>query len=431
MPSADAALLEQQAMSLAPLPLEPVQADTPIETTPIEVIPLEGGNQDIADFAAPVVRAPSGFTTPVGAAIPSMRGMPTRFQLGVASSLVYDSNFTQAPDTAALPAEDEVTWSISPYVAYQSRGAEWSVAANLALNYNAYFENSDFNGLGYSGSLEIGYRGGPLTVTGTFSSSYDQGVNRYYSNSFVETLNFSTGLFASYQWSPKTSFDARFAYSWSEPDGGTFGGSESVDFDVTAMWQATPLLRIGPGIAWSLESGDTQTDRQTIGPILRAQYKLGNRISLDGMVGLDFVDYSGGGSSDTDFTCSLGVAYRWSELWGMNLMIYHGTVADGSALGTATGSYRETTSISLGYNRRIRRAMWNVDLSYSMDESTSPNSLITPGSTDYFSFRTSLAMPVYTERTTASIFYSWHEESGNPLRDWSGHQIGFQITTTF
>jgi hypothetical protein len=384
------------------------------------------------DLEAPVVAPPTGYTS---AATPfqanpfasDMGEVARRFHFGLASSLTYDSNFFQAP----FNEDDEITFVVSPNVSFRTAGAHFNIEGNAALNYNTYFDNSDFNGLGYQVSLKGSYEGGPLSANALISTSDDQGVNRYYGGNFVETKSFNTALGASYRWSPKTSFDARFRYGWTEPDQGPLGESETTSFDLSAMWQATPLIRIGPGISWSVNDGSTQADRESIGPILRAQYKLGNRISLDGTVGLDFVDYGGNGGSDTDFSCSLGVAYRWSELWGMNLRLYHGTSADGSALGTTTGSYRETTSIALGYNRRILRAMWNVDLNYSMDDSTSPNGLIGPGSSDYFSFQTSLGMPVFRDRAMASIFYAWNQESGNPLRDWSGHQVGLRISTSF
>ncbi|WP_035614050.1 outer membrane beta-barrel protein [Haloferula sp. BvORR071] len=343
-------------------------------------------------------------------------------------SLVYDSNFFQTSSNE----EDEVTFTISPTLSFRTEGTRFKVIGQAALNYNTYFENSDFNGLGYQFSLEAQYSGAALTATASIDSSKEQGVNRYYGGLFVETLNMGAHLGASYRVGPRTTIDGGVSYSWSDPDQGNLSTSENLNFDLSAMWQATPLIRIGPGVSWRLEKGSNQADRETIGPMLRAQYQLSNRISFDGRVGLDFVDYQGGtGGSDTDFSCSLGMAYRWSEIWGMNLTVYHGTTADGSALGSATGSYRETTSVTVGYNRRIMRALWDIDMTYSMDDSTSPNGLFGPGSTDYFSIHTSLGMPIFANRANASIFYSWSQESGNALRDWSGHQLGFQISSSF
>lgn len=385
-----------------------------------------------SDLQAPVAGPPSGFSNPSNPFFSSPMGSgmeeaARRLHFGLASSLVYDSNFFQA----SFNEQDEVTFTISPTLSFRTEGAHFKVFAQAALDYNTYFDNSDFNGLGYQFTVGAEYTGGPLTVNASIDSSKDQGVNRYYGGAFVETLNFGAHLGASYRIGPKTSIDTRFGYSWSDPDRGGLSESENLSFDLSAMWQATPLLRIGPGISWTMQEGSNQADRETIGPMLRAQYKVGSRISLDGSVGLDFVDYQGAGGSDTDFSCSLGVAYRWSELWGMNLTLYHGTTADASAFGTATGSFRETTSVTLGYHRRIKRALWDVGLSYSMDDSSSPNGGLAPGSTDYFSFHTSLGMPVFANRANASIFYTWSQESGNALRDWSGHQIGFQISSSF
>ncbi|QJE94271.1 hypothetical protein [Luteolibacter luteus] len=429
------AALAPDATSVPAVYIEPVSQDPmlPADEAPIAEAPATPEEPVRQQLQAPAVTAPSGFTNPVSPFASSALGsgledVARRFHLGLSSALTYDSNFFQTSSNE----DDEVTFVISPTFSFQTQGAAFQFIGQAALNYNTYFENSDNNGLGYNLSLEGNYDGGgPLSAHASISSSKEQGVNRYYGSAFVETMNFNTSLGASYRISQKTSIDGRFGYSWTDPDEAGLSQTENTSFDLSAMWQATPLLRIGPGVSWSLAEGSNQDDRETIGPILRAQYKLSNRIALDGTVGLDFADYGGGGDSDTDFNCSLGVAYRWSELWGMSLRLYHGTSADGSRLGTATGSFRETTSIGLGYHRQVMRALWDVSLNYSMDDSSNPNGLLAPGDSDYFTFRTSLGMPIFANRANASVFYSWMDESGGLRGDWNGHQVGFQISTGF
>jgi hypothetical protein len=379
------------------------------------------------DLAAPVVSAPTGYDVMPdpfsgSAMTEGLEAVARRFSFGLSSSMVYDTNFFQAPNGA----QDDTTFTVSPFVAFRTQGSEFTLGARAALNYNTYFENSDLNGLGYNLGLDASYSGGPLTANISIGTDETQGANRYYGGNFVETNSFNTALGASYRWSPKTSFDARFGYHWTEPDQNGFGGTETTNFDIAAMWQATPLVRIGPGIAWTSVTGDLQGDRQTVGPMIRGSYQLGKKVSLDGTLNLEFADYSGAGGSDTDISGSLGIAYRPSIMWGMNLSLYQGTTADGSAI----GSYRETTSLTLGYNRRILRSSLNLGLTYSMDESSTPNGF-GPGSTDYLSFNTSLGMPILSDRANVSVFYSWRQQSGNPLQEWSGHQFGLSISSNF
>jgi hypothetical protein len=410
-----------------------LDAATDLSADPAFLDSAEADAPVVPPLTPPRVTAPSGFSqaganpfayTTLGSGLGELA---RRFSYGISANTVYDSNFFQAP----FNEEDEVTFTLSPFLAFQTQGSRVKVGARVALNYNAYLENSDNNGLGYNFSADASYQGGPLSANASISTSLDQGVNRYYGSNFVETSTISTSLGASYRLTGKTSLDGRFGYSWTEPDQGGLGQSDTTSIDLSAMWQATPLLRVGPGIGWTLNTGENQVDRQTLGPILRAQYQLGNRIAIDGTFGLDFVDYSGPGGSDTTFSGSLGVSWNPSPLWGMNFTFFQGTSADGSTAGGLTGAFRETTSFTLDYNRRIRRASLNLGLTYSIDDSTSPVGLVAPGSTDYFSFDATLSMPVFANRANASVFYSWSQESGNALRDWSGHQIGCSISASF
>jgi hypothetical protein len=410
-----------------------LNAATDLTADPFFVAPAEAEAPVVPPLTPPRVSAPSGFSLAGGTPFaynPVTSGLgelARRFSYGISASTVYDSNFLQAP----VNEEDELTFTLSPFLAFRTQGTRVTVGARVALNYNAYLENSDNNGLGYNFSADATYQGGPLSANASISTSLDQGVNRYFGSNFVETSTISTSLGASYRLSAKTSLDGRFGYSWTEPDQGNLGQSDTTSFDLSAMWQATPLLRIGPGIAWSQQSGENQVDRQTLGPIVRANYQLANRISVDGTLGFDFADYGGAGGSDTSFSGSLGAVWNPSPLWGMNFTFFRGTSADGSTAGALTGAFRETTSFSLGYNRRILRSSLNLGVSYSIDDSTSPVGIAAPGSTDYFSFNASLGMPIFANRANASVFYTWSQESGNAFRDWSGHQIGCSITASF
>ncbi|RYD80406.1 MAG: hypothetical protein EOP84_12040 [Verrucomicrobiaceae bacterium] len=379
------------------------------------------------ELSPPTVERPSGYNeTPKSFGFdPAEQLMGLEF--GLDASLVYDSNFFQAPNNSLVGDQQETTFMVSPTITYRRKGAEFAGSVSLTLDYYTYFENPDFNGLGYNLDTDLSYHGGPLTVTGAYGTSKTQGSNRYLGGTFSETIDHRFSLSASYQWSPKTSFDSRFNYHWSSPEQATFSTIDDTSFDLSAMWQATPLFRVGPGVAYSISDGERQVERETIGPIVRAQYQLGNRVALDGTLGLEFVDYGGvGGGDDTSYSAKLGISYVPSVWWSANFSLYHGTSADEAA----AGAFRETTSIRLGVNRRIYGASLGLGASYSMDDSTRPSGIGGPGSSDYFSIDTSLGMPILADRGNISIFYSWRQESGGG-RDWDGHQVGLSISSKY
>ncbi len=378
------------------------------------------------DFAVPLLTAPSGYGSDRDWVPPSASEILDGWSFGLGTALVYDSNSNPGP--TGSDDDGDFIWSVTTSAAYRTKGTEWFMGVRGAVDHSLYFDNSDLGGLGYNGGLDFGYNGGPLAVLGTFGYSFDRGVNRLYGG-YLESHRFNAGLSAAYQWSAKTSLNARLGHSWTDPEESGFGKTETTSFDIAALWRATPLLSIGPGFAWSMNSGDSQLDRYAYGPIVRAQYKLGAKLAMDGTVGLEFVDYSGGGGTDTSFTAGLGVSYQASPLWGMNFGLYRGTTADGSV----AGAYRESLSARLGYNRRIRRATLNLGMGYEINNTKYPDGLGgADGAGDFLTFDASLGMPILRNRVLASTFFNWREEiDGDSLFDTDGYQLGVRLSTGF
>jgi hypothetical protein len=379
------------------------------------------------DLMVPLLSAPSGYGSDRDWLPPTAAESLSGWSFGAGTGLTYDSNSNPGPNGSS--DSGDTIWTVSTSAAYRTRGTEWSLGARAALDHALYFSDSDLGGFGYNGGLDFGYNGGPLAVLGTFGYSFDQGVNRLYGG-YLESHRFNTGLSASYQISPKTSLTSRFGYNWTDPEEGDFTKTEQTTFDIAALWRVSPLLSVGPGFAYNYTTGDTQQGRTGYGPIVRAQYRLGAKIALDGTMGVEFVDYDGAGGTDTSFTTGLGISYQASPLWGMNLGIYRGTVADGAV----AGAYRESLAVRMGYNRQIRRASLNLGLGYETNTTRYPSGLDTgvDGAGDFITFDASLGMPVFQNRVLASTFFNWREEvDGNSLYDTDGYQIGVRLSTGF
>lgn len=390
-------------------------------TLPALLLPSRGAGQDLE---APLVAAPSGFSELPAGVLPAGNLLLEGLAYSVSTGYTYDSNLFQGSGKPGSPIENDIILSFSPGMTYRTQGSTWTLGLAGSLNYSSFLDQDDLGGLGYNTAVDLSYSKKPLTVAASLSYGLDRGVNRNYGSNFVENERFSGSLRASYVLSPKTSIDARLGHSISLPDGG-FTTTGSTSFDITAMWKATPLISVGPGIGWSWQGGDTQSTRETVGPLLRLTYKLSQKVALDGSFGVDFAEFGDTGRSDTSFSNRLGINYRASSLWGMNLSLSQGTEADGSS----AGNFRETMAWRIGMNRRIRRASLGLGLSYETNESVTPTGAGGAGERDYLRFDSSLSMPVFWQRAQASTFISWNQESGS--REWDGFRFGVSLSAAF
>lgn len=390
-------------------------------TLPAFLLPSRAAGQDLE---APLVAAPSGFSELPAGVLPAANPLLEGLAYSVSTGYTYDSNLFQSSGKPGSPIEDDIILSFSPGLTYRTMGSTWTLGIAGSLNYSSFLDHDDLGGLGYNASVDCSYSNKPLTIGSSLGYGLDQGVNRNYGSNYVETESFNGALRASYSLSAKTSLDARLRHSLSVPDGG-FTSTESTNFDIAAMWKATPLITVGPGIGWSWQGGDTQATRETVGPLIRLTYKLSQKVALDGSFGVDFAEFGDTGRSDTSFSNRLGVKYRASSHWGMSLSLSQGTEADGAS----AGNFRETTAWRIGFDRRIRRATLGLGLSYETNESVTPSGIGGAGERDFLRFDSSLSMPVFWQRAQATTFVTWNQESGS--RDWDGVRFGISLSAAF
>jgi hypothetical protein len=376
------------------------------------------------DFAASLPSAPTGFTGGFGGPVDTLLD---GFSAGASLSGVYDSNVRQGGGGAGATTDDFIL-SLGGNVGYRTQGSEWVAGGSYRASYSEYFDNSSFSGFNHGTSFFAGFQGPKLNAMYNLGIGFDRGANRYYGD-FVERTSISQSLSASYRISPKTSIAANMGYSFSSADGAAYGDTQSFSAGLSALWRASPLLQIGPGIRYGLATGQRQPDRHSFGPSLNANYTLTSKISLTSTVGLGFVEYSGRGSNDTSVFASLGANYRASELWGMNLRLHRDAQADPSV----AGGFNEITAIQVGYNRRIRRAMFDLSLGYEHNSFENPGGAVTNrGDSDYWNISASIGMPIFADTVSSRVFASYREEtSGGAGRSWDGYQIGFSLSRGF
>lgn len=339
---------------------------------------------------------------------------------------IYDSNPSRGFAGAGNDSGSDFYLMLGGGISYQSRASTWTYGANYSGGYRFFFDQTDLNGYSQSAGASLNYTGGPLTAGLRVGMDVGSGANRNF-QSVTDTINFRYTLNARYQISNKTSLNGDFSQSYSTASGQGNRDTGSFDAGLAGLWKYSALTEFGPGIRYTRRTQGSGPVRTSIGPTFTVNYQLSGKVSLNSRIGMDFVHLEGDGAQDLSYSTAVGVNYRASELWGMNLSL----LRDNRASYTAGSQFEEVTALRLGYNRKIRRASLGLGISW---ESTSieNNASGTANAADRESFAidTSIAMPIFRDTTLASVFCTYRDESGGN-RQWDSFQIGFGLSRSF
>lgn len=381
--------------------------------------------------AMPAISDPwlSGFDGPARSPF-APGGVLRDIRQGLSMSLsltgIYDSNPSRGFSNTGNDSGGDFSLMLGGGVSYQSRASTWTYSANYSGGYRLFFDQSDLNGYSQNAGASLNYTGGPLTAGLSLGMDFGSGANRNY-ESVTDTINIRYALNARYLISNKTSLQGDFSQSYSTASGQGNRDTGSFDAGLAGLWKYSPLTEFGPGIRYTRRTQDSGPVRTSIGPTFTVNYQLSGKVSLNSRVGMDFVHIDGEGSQDLSFSTAVGINYRASALWGMNLSL----LRDNRASYTADGQFEEVTALRLGYNRKIRRASWGLGISW---ESTSiennATSAANAANRESFSIDTSLGMPIFRDTTQANIFIGYRDEIGT-IQSSNSFQIGFGLSRSF
>lgn len=374
-----------------------------------------------------------GFAAPVpGSVLPSatadggeLTDLLSDLTIYLATSGYYDSNINQSGGTLASPRQQDFVLSLSPSIQWTRGTSLWDVTLGASGSYGQPIDYSDGTTTSQAFSAAGNYHAGRLDLGGNLSQSFNEGSNRFYGASVAQT-SYGLGLSAAYEISPKSSIVSSFNSSWSEPDSG-LGSTENQSANVSAMWKYSPLLRFGPGLGYSNASGAYQFARTTVGPTLSANYRLSKKVSLTGVVGLDYASQGDAGSSQS-VSGSLAAAYALNPLWGFNLSLSRGVNADASQ----SGVFRQDTGLQFGVTHRIRRVNAALGLGYVNSGYLVSTGATSPAAIDFFTSDFSLSLPFMDKKASVTVFVRYKDSaSDNLAQDWNGVQTGFSLGYRF
>ncbi len=366
-----------------------------------------------------------GFAAPGFSANPLLEG----FRGTASVRAAYDSNASMGYGPTG--DDSEFYSSFAATLAYRSTAPTLNYGGFYSGGYNWFFDNDDLSGYNQRAGAGLYYTpGGAFSAYLTLGLDYGSGANRYYA-AIADETSYSASLGARYVFSPKTSLVGGASIRGTVPDGSTFNDTMGYNLSLAGMWRYSERTEFGPGVRYTFRTGDAQEDRQSFGPTLTANYAATAKIRLHARVGVDFVDYEDSGSGDASFSASLGANYQASELWGLKLAVLRDTDADPAS---SNGGYMESTTVRLGYYRRISRATFNFGASYEYDDAEMPDSRqANRPDRDYWALDCSLGMPVFADACYGFVFMRYSKQDGGSGRndEWDSFQGGVGLSYAF
>lgn len=427
--------------SLDGAPMDFNEVPAPAISSPIEetdALPADAAtlnpksSLDYFSSGLPSPGPPSGFSnTPAASSLGSVLDgdLLDGFSLSTTLSGTYDSNPSQGYATPGSTGGGDFFTTLGGGLGYRSTPSDWTFGADYNGSYSEYIEQSELGGYNQSSAAMVAYEVGPLSASLNVGLNFGSGANRYYA-AVVDQLSVNYGLSARYRISPKTSLTSSLAQTLTSASGGNSSDTSSFSLNTSALWRYSALTEFGPGVRYTSDTGES--GRTSIGPTLNMNYKLAKKVSMTSQVGMEFAQYQDGGSSDPSLTSSIGLNYKASRLWGMNLSLFRGTQANP----TTEGGFNEITSLSLGYTRKIRRASLNLGLSYETNAAqTTGNGATARPDTSYPNYNSSLSMPLFANKATGSVFFNYRGQSGTATTTTTGNgdsaQTGFRLGWSF
>lgn len=343
-------------------------------------------------------------------------------------SALYDSNVNQASGSRLDPEDSDFIVNAGLSASYLIGDETWQLGVNANVGYRHYFERDDFSDPTYGLSIHGGYNAAKTVISFSTNFGFSSGVN-VESGNFLEQISIGSNLSARYQLSGKTSLLASWAQSFSYNQTSGFSDTSSWTAEISGIWQATPRINLGPGIRYGVRGGSQGADTTILGPTFRLNYDLSTKVSLRSSVGADFTDSSLSGTSES-LNWSLGLSYKASNRWGLNLSM----IRDIEATPIRGGAgFNETTSVRLGYWRTILKAKASLGISYQ-DRSSVDGSFATTGLGDSQLITTTagLSMPIFKREARLNLNLSYRDFDGGSSDDsWDGWQTGVSLGYRF
>lgn len=352
-----------------------------------------------------------------------------KLTLSTSFASAYDSNVTWGSSSSGRAKEDDLVISPGVDVSYSTGGTSWLGGAQLSSSYDEYLDHEDYSGLNYDLNAFAAYRGGKIVASFYSGVSGDRGRDLYSTRNVpIEKTSFINGAIVRYNLSPKTSILGTLSYRSTLANTAGYNDSQALTSTIAALWSATPLIDLGPGMRYALRTGENQRDVISYGPNFNLNYQLSEKVSLRSNLGVDFQAKPSGG--DASLNGALGLNYKASELWSTSLSL----VRDTNSNPNIAGALDEITSLRLGYQRKVRRITLDIGTSAILRSTDRIQGTGNVSQQDFTHMAVDCALtyPLYGDSADIRLATRFQDfSSDDSSRDWSGWQSGLGFTWRF
>ncbi len=288
-------------------------------------------------------------------------GLKGGIAYGLGFETVYDSNLFLREDDV----ESDLAVNLTPWFAYNT-DPEGGAVASIGVTYHpvarAYLNNSDLNGFDHSGDITMKIQGAKTVLDLYSRFSEISGTDRL-TGKFVTGALFNSGIQGSYQIAPRTSLNGSFLATLSDYGKSSLVGADIYTFNVGSYWSATERLSFGPAIRYAIAESSNIGTRDAWALYMQAQYLAGQRIQVQGSLGLEYSKGSrDGDSSDLGLTGNLTASYAINELWVWRNLVQYVTIPSPTDANYVVNNFLISTVL----DRKFLRANVGFGLDYNL-----------------------------------------------------------------
>jgi hypothetical protein len=240
-----------------------------------------------------------------------------------------------------------------------------------------------------------------------------------------------TVLMTGYQFGEKTTAEVNLSHSTVSYEQQGLADYSDWNWDNWFNYQYSPRLNLSLGANLGIVDLSPQPGQTYETPMARARYRYGERVILDGSVGVQLRQYDGGVPNTIEPVCNLVAYYQASENSTFDLTVFR----------------RESPSVSFGYDYMSTGASLGLrqrfgdryfaglrityyDLNYL---ATTP-ALAASGQANtvnnYIEVRPALEVR-FTRHLVGSLFYLFQTVQAPLGGGWTDNQVGTRVTWTF
>jgi hypothetical protein len=255
-------------------------------------------------------------------AAPRENSFSKRLRFGLAVQSLYDDNVFLSND------HKEGAWvnRVTPILRIGSTVPDsiWAMEAVYSPTWTTYASSSAKDSFDQAVAATLHYNGSRLKAAASASYLETSGNDRFVRDLFT-TATTRGQLLLNYELSGRTSLESSII--WEKLDrqdtrNRIYNDDNTVSLQLSALWQATPISRIGPSVRIGSTSSTLSPDRTFVDGLLRWDYESSALLKFSAQAGMQWISFHGANGSTWRPSAALTGQYDLNPLWQLSMRAY-------------------------------------------------------------------------------------------------------------